>query len=74
MNPRPNEQAVTEGKISSEVYTQSENAVRAQDVVLDRVSPAMVLKGGQELKWGEKGHSRRGTGTSKGTDVTAGMT
>lgn len=74
MNPRPNEQADREGKISSEVYTELENAVRAQDALRDGVSPDVVMKGGQELKRGEKGHSRRGTGTGKGTEASAGMT
>lgn len=59
--PRPNERAATEGKVSSEVYTEEEAASRAQDVLCDGVSPETVLKDGQKLKRDEKGHSRRGT-------------
>lgn len=35
----------------------------------DGVSPEMLLKDGQRLKWGEKGCSGKGTRTSKGTQV-----
>lgn len=52
--------------MSSAVHTVEEIPLRAQDVLRDGVSPEMVLKGGQKLKWGEKGHSRRGASTNKG--------